>query len=102
MSQDKVINIEEQKMNREQRRALAKNTKKQKVKVSREELNEKGEEFIKYAEEQGVDLNAFFKMFSYWMTISTAQKEAVIVECVKQGKINLEETNNAEQSSESE
>lgn len=87
-------------MNRAQRRAQEKASK-NRVSIVKEELNERGKEFIDYAEEQKVDLNAFFKMFSYWISLSTAQKEAVIVECVKQGKIDLEENKDAEQNSES-
>lgn len=97
-------NLEEGKvipMNRAQRRAANKNAKK-KMTIVGEELNENGQEFIKYSEEQNVNLNVFFKMFSYWLSLSTAQKEAVIVECVKQGKIDLEDGKSAEQNSESE
>lgn len=89
-------------MNREERRRLERSKKKaQSKQVVQEELNDNGKEFIEFADENKVDLNAFFKMFSYWLHLSTAQKEAVIVECIKQGKINMEDKKNAEQGSES-
>lgn len=87
-------------LNRAQRRQMDKLTK-NKVTVVQEELDANGKEFIEYADEQKVDMNAFFRMFSFWMSLTTAQKEAVIVECIKQGKIDLEEKKDAGQNSES-
>lgn len=89
-------------MNRAQRRALERSKgKSERVTIVEEDLNESGKDFILFAEENNVDMNAFFRMFSAWIHLSSSQKQAVIVECVKQGKINMEEEQNAEQNSES-
>ena len=59
--------------------------------IVEEDLNDQGKEFISYAEEYKVDLNCFFKMFSFWLGLTGAQKQAVIVECIKTGKVDLSE-----------
>lgn len=105
MNQDKTSYVKDQEtvvpMNRAQRRKLQKNSKHVTIPTPTTELLPVGEEFIKFAEEQSVNLNAFFKMFAYWLSMPSSQKEAVIVECVRQGKIDLEDDKNAEQDSES-
>lgn len=90
-------------MNREQRRNLEKKAKKAKVpqEFKVQELSDDSKMFIKSAEQSGVDLNAFFKLFSMWLSLPVGQKEAVIANCIVGGQIRIdEETEDGEQGGE--
>ena len=76
-------------MNREERRKLQNNSKS--VKIVEQDLDDTGNDFMSFAKENSVDLNVFFKMFSAWLSLSSAQKNAVIIDGIKEGLIVLED-----------
>ena len=58
--------------------------------MSVKSIGKEGMDFIKFGEVNHVDFNAFFVMFSVWMSIPQKDKEAVIVQLVKDGKVNVD------------
>lgn len=81
-------------MNRKQRRDVKFGRMKQEdLSVVEQDLDETGKDFVSFAKDNNVDMNAFFRMFSAWMHLSQPQKQAVIVYGITNGLIDMENTN---------
>jgi len=52
-------------------------------------IGKEGEDFIKFCETNNVDFTAFFVAFNVWVNVPSEQKQAVIVELVSKGKVEI-------------
>ena len=52
-------------------------------------LTKEGEDFIKFGEANEADFTLFFVMFNMWMQLPAAQKESVIIDLVRTGKVEM-------------
>lgn len=53
-------------------------------------LSKEAQDFINLGDYYNIDFNAWYVMFNMWLNLPSAQKEAVILQLIKDGKVDID------------